>query len=109
MVSLKRLHTIAARISITPEHDVAITFQSGITFVIDATHRFYIDEEKVQTKSDINILRRRMFSKFTLDVRPTDANSMELLQTIRNTKHTPILVLTDPLDSEDSVTLFHIT
>ena len=42
-----------------------------------------------------------------LDVQPADANSMELLRTIRNTKHTPILVLTDPLDSEDIVTLFH--
>lgn len=105
MVSLKRLHTIAARVSITPEHDAAITFQSGIdgrvtcdgsqhftegetrfydkkylqftpktiqsgiTFVIDATHRFYVDEEEVQPKSDINILRRRMFSKFTLDIK----------------------------------------
>lgn len=41
-----------------------------------------------------------------LDVQPTDANSMELLRTIRNTKHTPILALTDPLNSEDIVTLF---
>ena len=105
MVSLKRLHTIAARVSITPERDAAITFQSGIdgrvtcdgsqhftegetrfydkkylqftprtiqsgiTFVIDATHRFYVDEEEVQPRSDINILRRRMFSKFTLDIK----------------------------------------
>lgn len=105
IVSLKRLHTIAARVSITPEHDAAITFQSGIdgrvtcdgsqhftegetrfydkkylqftprtiqsgiTFVIDATHRFYVDEEEVRPKSDINILRRRMFSKFTLDIK----------------------------------------
>lgn len=42
-----------------------------------------------------------------LDVQLADTNSMELLRTIRNTKHTPILVLTDPLDSEDIVTLFH--
>lgn len=105
MVSLKRLHTIAARVSITPKADTAVTFQSGIdgrvtcdgsqhftegetrfydkkylqftpktiqsgiTFVIDATHRFYVDGEEVQPRSDINILRRRMFSKFTLDVK----------------------------------------
>lgn len=105
MVSLKRLHTIAARVSITPKVDTAVTFQSGIdgrvtcdgsqhftegetrfydkkylqftpktiqsgiTFVIDATHRFYVDGEEVQPRSDINILRRRMFSKFTLDVK----------------------------------------
>ena len=30
MVSLKRLHTIATRGSITTEHDAALTFQSGI-------------------------------------------------------------------------------
>ena len=105
MVSLKRLHTIAARVTVTPEGDTAITFQSGIdgrvtcdgsqhftegetrfydkkylqftpktiqsgiTFVIDATHRFYVDGEEVQPRSDINILRRRMFSKFALDIK----------------------------------------
>ena len=105
MVSLKRLHTIAARVTITPEQDTAITvqsgidgrttcdgsqhftegktrfynkkylqytpktIQSGITFVLDATHHFYVDDAAVEPKSDINILRRRMFSKFALDVK----------------------------------------
>ena len=105
MVSLKRLHTIAARVTILPECDAAITvqsgidgratcdgsqhftegetrfydkkylqytprtIQSGITFVLDATHRFYVDGEEIQPKSDINILRRRMFSKFGLEVK----------------------------------------
>lgn len=105
MVSLKRLHTIAARITITPEADTAIsiqsgidgrttcdgsqhftegetrfydkkylqytpkTIQSGITFVLDATHHFYVDGAAVEPKSDINILRRRMFSKFALDIK----------------------------------------
>ncbi len=105
LVSLKRLHTIAARVSITPGDDTEVMFQSGIdgrvtcdgsqhftegetrfydkkylqftpktiqsdiTFVIDATHHFYVDGVEVQPKSDINILRRRMFSKFTLDVK----------------------------------------
>ena len=95
MVSLKRLHTIAARVTIIPECDTAITFQSGIdgratcdgsqhftegetrfydkkylqytpktiqsgiTFVLDATHHFYVDGTAVEPKSDINILRRR--------------------------------------------------
>lgn len=104
MVSLKRLHTIAARVSITPKEDTTVAFQSGIdgrvtcdgsqhftegetrfydkkylqftpktlqsgiTFVIDATHHFSVDGAEVQPKSDINILRRRMFSKFSLSV-----------------------------------------
>ena len=103
-VSLKRLHTIVARVSITPKDNVAVTIQSGIdgrvtcdgsqhftegetrfydkkylqfapktiqsgiTFVIDATHRFFVNGEAVEPKSDINILRRRMFSRFSLSV-----------------------------------------
>ena len=105
MVSLKRLHTITARVSVTPEQDMSITFQSGIdgrttcdgsqhftegetrfydkkylqytpktiqsgiTFVLDATHHFYVDGAAAEPKSDINILRRRMFSKFALEVK----------------------------------------
>lgn len=42
------------------------TIQSGITFVIDTTHRFTVNGKVVEPKSDINILRRRMFSKFLL-------------------------------------------
>lgn len=42
-----------------------------------------------------------------LDVQSMDMNSLELLRTMRNAKHTPILALTDPLKSEDIVTLFH--
>ena len=105
MVSLKRLHTIVARVTIMPQCDTAITIQSGIdgratcdgsqhftegetrfynkkylqytprtiqsniTFVLDATHHFYVDGVAVEPKGDINILRRRMFSKFALDVK----------------------------------------
>ena len=105
IVSLKRLHTIAARVTIIPECDTSVmvqsgidgrvtcdgsqhftegetrfydkkylqytpkTIQSGITFVLDATHHFYVDGTAVEPKSDINILRRRMFSKFALEVK----------------------------------------
>ena len=113
MVSLKRLHTIAARVSITPERNTSVTIQSGIdgrvtcdgsqhftegetrfydkkylqftprtvqsdiTFVIDATHKFYVDDTEVHPKSDINILRRRMFSKFTLEAKAGQTIVME--------------------------------
>lgn len=105
IVSLKRLHTIAAWVTIIPQCDAAVAFQSGIdervtcdgsqhftegetrfydkkylqftpktiqsgiTFVIDATHRFTVDGAAVELRSDINILRRRMFSKFALDAK----------------------------------------
>lgn len=42
-----------------------------------------------------------------LDIQSTDTNNIELLRTIRNTKHTPILVLNDSLSPEDTITLFH--
>ena len=113
MVSLKRLHTIAARVTIIPDQDAAITvqsgidgrttcdgsqhftegdtrfydkkylqytpktIQSGITFVLDATHRFYVDGTAMEPDSDINILRRRMFSKFTLEVKSGQAVVLE--------------------------------
>ena len=105
IVSLKRLHTIAMRVSVTPEKDAAISFRSGIdgratcdgsqhftegetrfydkkylqytpktiqseiTFVLDTAHRFTVDGAEAEPQSDINILRRRMFSNFTLDAK----------------------------------------
>lgn len=44
------------------------TIQSDITFVINATHSYTISGEDAEAVSDINILRRRMFSNFTFDI-----------------------------------------
>lgn len=44
------------------------TIESGITFVIDAVHSLAIDGEPADTESDINILRRRMFSNFRVNI-----------------------------------------
>ena len=118
MVSLKRLHTIAARVTIIPDQDAVLTIQSGIdgrttcdgsqhftegetrfydkkhlqytprtiqsgiTFVLDATHRFYVDGTEIQPKSDINILRRRMFSKFSLEVKAGQTVVLEKLSNV---------------------------
>lgn len=113
MVSLKRLHTIAARVTITPDQDAVLmvqsgidgrttcdgsqhftegetrfydkkylqytprTIQSGITFVLDSTHKFTVNGAVMEPKSDINILRRRMFSKFALEVKAGQAVVLE--------------------------------
>ena len=102
IVSLRRKHSIAMRITLRPEQDSKIMLQSGIdgrqtndgsqhftegqtrfydkqylqfvphtiqsdiTFVLNASHRFTIDGTAVTPGSDINILRRRMFSVFSL-------------------------------------------
>ena len=104
IVSLKRLHTIALRIAVTPESAGTVSFRSGIdgrvscdgsqhftegqtrfydrkylqfvprtiqsniSFVINAVHAFAVDGKAAAPESDINILRRRMFSNFTVDV-----------------------------------------
>ena len=122
LVSLKRLHTIAMRVSVTPAADAAVTVQSGIdgrvtcdgsqhftegqtrfydkkylqfvprtiqsdiTFVIDATHKFTVDGANATPKSDINILRRRMFSKFTLEVKAGQAAVMEKFANVYTTR-----------------------
>ena len=122
IVSLKRLHTISLRVTVTPKADAVITFQSGIdgrmtcdgsqhftegqtrfydkhylqfvprtiqsdiTFVVDATHQFYLDGEKAAPKSDINILRRRMFSRFTLEAKAGQAVVMEKFANVYTTR-----------------------
>ena len=122
IVSLKRLHTISLRVTVTPKVDAVIAFQSGIdgrmtcdgsqhftegqtrfydkhylqfvprtiqsdiTFVVDATHQFYLDGEKAAPKSDINILRRRMFSHFTLEAKAGQAVVMEKFANVYTTR-----------------------
>ena len=112
-VSLRRLHSIAMRVTIRPEQDVKLsvqsgidgrqtndgsqhftegqtrfydkqyqqfaprTIQSGITFVLDASHRFALDGVPVTPVSDINILRRRMFSVFGIDLEAGQTLVME--------------------------------
>ena len=122
IVSLKRLHTIALRVSIIPETDAKITFQSeidgrvtcdgsqhftegqtrfydkkylqfvpqtiqsDITFVLNATHKFTVDGAETAPTSDINILRRRMFSKFTLDVKSGQTVVLEKFANVYTTR-----------------------
>ena len=44
------------------------TIQSDITFIVEAMHRFGLDDAAVTPDSEINILRRRMYSEFYVDV-----------------------------------------
>ena len=122
LVSLKRLHTIALRVSVTPEADAAVSFRSGIdgrvtcdgsqhftegqtrfydkkymqfvprtiqsdiSFVLDAAHRFQVNGAPAEPKSDINILRRRMFSNFTLELKAGETAVMEKFANVYTTK-----------------------
>ncbi len=113
IVSLKRLHTISAKITITPEKDTTIvlksgidgrvscdgsqhftegemrffdkkylqysprTIQSNIRFVLNATHRFFLDGEEITPETEIEILRRKMVSTFSIEVKAGQTLTME--------------------------------
>ena len=113
VVSLRRIHSIAIRVTVIPEEDARVTIQSGIdgrqtndgsqhftegqtrfydkqylqfvprtiqsdiAFVLDASHRFTVDGEALTPASDINILRRRMFSVFSLTLKAGQKLVME--------------------------------
>ena len=122
VVSLRRLHSIALRVSVTPESDSTVklrsgidgrvscdgsqhftegqtrfydkrylqyvprTIQSNISFVLSAAHRFAADGEAISPKSDINIVRRRMFSNFTQELKAGQTLTMEKFATVFTTR-----------------------
>lgn len=132
IVSLKRLHTIAMRVSVIPEADATVTFcsgidgrltcdgsqhftegqtrfydkkylqfvprtlQSNITFVLDATHRFWRDGQETTPESDINILRRHMFSNFTLDAKAKQPVVLEKYANVYTTRDRETAGMTVP-------------
>lgn len=50
---------------------------------------------------------KRDYCLVILDIQLADMDGIELLKTMRRAKHTPILVLTNPLCAKDAVSLFH--
>ena len=122
VVSLRRLHTIALRVSVTPESDCTLTLTSGIDgrmsndgsqhftegqtrfydkhylqfvprtiesnihFVLSACHRFTLDGEATAPASDINIVRRRMYSRFTQTLAAGQTLVMEKFANVYTTR-----------------------
>lgn len=118
VVSLKKLHSIALRVSVTPAQDAAVTLRSGIDgrlscdgsqhftegktryyekkymqfaprtiesnihFVLTAAHSFTLDGAPDTPKGDITIVRRRMFSNFTQEVKAGETLTMEKFVTV---------------------------
>lgn len=54
----------------------------------------------------VNFMKQE-FCLIILEFQLAVENDMELLHTIRQTKHTPIMVLTEQLKAEEKITLFH--
>ncbi len=122
IVSLRRLHTIALRVTVTPAADCKIVFKSGIdgrvtcdgsqhftegqtrfydkkymqfcprtiqsdiTFILNAAHTLTVDGAAAAPASDINILRRQMYSNFTLDVRAGQTVVLEKFANVFTTR-----------------------
>lgn len=118
VVSLRRLHSMALRVSITPEQDAAVTLasgidgrmtndgsqhftegqtryyektymqfvprtiQSGIDFVVSAAHSFTLGGAELEPAGDINIVRRRMYSRFSCTVGAGEKLCMEKFATV---------------------------
>ena len=58
------------------------TVQSGIPFVHSAVHRFWLDGTETVPQSDINIVRRRMYSNYTLAAGAGQSVVMEKLSNV---------------------------
>ncbi len=58
------------------------TIQSNISFVISAVHIFRLDREEIRPKSDINIVRRRMYSNFSQELKAGQSLTMEKFVTV---------------------------
>ncbi len=122
IVSLRRLHTIALRVTVIPESDARImirsgidgrvtcdgsqhftegqtrfydkkymqfcprTIQSNITFVLGAAHRFAVDGAACAPVSDINIVRRQMYSSFTVELKAGQRLAMEKYANVFTTR-----------------------
>ena len=122
IVSLRRLHSIALRVSVIPAAECTVsirsgidgrvtcdgsqhftegktrfydkkylqfvprTIQSDITFVISAVHRFTLNRRQKEPKSDINIVRRRMYSNFTQKVKAGQTLTMDKFATVFTTR-----------------------
>lgn len=73
IVSLKRLHTIAARVSITLEHDAAITFQSGIDgrVTCDGSQHFTEGETRFYEKKYLQFTPKTIQSGITFVIDAT--------------------------------------
>lgn len=64
------------------------TIQSDISFVISAVHDFRLDGQVAEPKSDINIVRRHMYSNFTQSVKAGQELTMEKFVTVYTTRDT---------------------
>ena len=122
VVSLRRLHTVALRVTVIPDADTTLvvksgidgrvtcdgtqhftegqtryydrkymqfcprTVQSDITFVLDAAHVFTVDGAACAPGSDINIVRRQMYSSFTLALKAGQTAVMEKFANVFTTR-----------------------
>ena len=65
---------------------VEATTQSGITFVINATHAFYRDGKEEELATDVNIVRRWLYADYTVELEAGQTFTVEKYANVNTTR-----------------------
>ena len=65
---------------------VETTTQSGITFVLNATHAFYRDGKEEELATDVNILRRWLYADYTVELETGQTFTVEKYANVNTTR-----------------------
>ena len=122
IVSLARIHDIAAQVTVTACEDMALkirtgisarvtntgsqhfsevekrffdkkfmqfvekTTQSDVAFVINSVHKFFMNGEPVDLKTDVNIEHRIVFADYNVELKAGDNFTIEKLSNVNTTR-----------------------
>ncbi len=70
------------------------TLQSGITFVVNAVHRFALNGVPLELETDVNIDRRVIYADYTVKLKPGDAFTAEKYANVYTTRDLDCVGLT---------------
>ncbi|MCC8074595.1 MAG: glycoside hydrolase family 65 protein [Clostridiales bacterium] len=62
------------------------TIESGITFVVNAVHRFALNGQPLELDTDVNIDRRVLYADYTVDLKPGDCFTVEKYANVFTTR-----------------------
>ena len=122
IVSLARLHDIAARITVTAAEDMTIkirsgisarvtntgsqhfsevekrfydkkymqfvekTTESGVLFVINSVHKFFLNGEPMELATDVNIEHRIVFADYSVELKAGDSFTIEKISSVNTSR-----------------------
>lgn len=122
IVSLARLHDIAARISVTAADDMTLrirsgisarvtntgsqhfsevekrfydkkymqfvekTTESGVVFVVNSVHKFFLNGEPMELATDVNIEHRIVFADYSVELKAGDSFTIEKISSVNTSR-----------------------